>query len=84
MKDAASIAKEWNISWELNLGPSLPDLAERIERYAARLVNAERERCAGIVKESRGTGEMGQYERAYMCDAIVEKIQATRPSRKRK
>ena len=49
-------------------------IAKDIRRAIASAVRKERERCVEIVKESRGTGEMGKYERSYMCDAIVEKI----------
>jgi hypothetical protein len=80
MKDAASIAKEWNLSWELNLGPSIPDLAKRIERYAARAVKAERERCVGIVF-SAFDGLHGDFK--TMERQIIDAIQAKRPSRRK-
>lgn len=54
--------------------PDTTKLATCIRRAISSAVRKERERCVEIVKESRGTGEMGKYERSYMCDAIVEKI----------
>ena len=59
---------------------------ERIAKYHTRAITAavrkERERCVGIVSESKGSGTMGERERQYMCEAIIEKINA--PAKKRK
>jgi len=89
MKDAAAkIAdKMFQVDWD---GRALHDrpASERIIRSAIRrAVKAERERCVDIILESDTPGTPGKYERRYMLEAIVEKINtpaAKRPSRKRK
>ena len=51
---------------------------ERIARYYRRAIAAavrkERERCVNIILESDTPGTPGKYERRYMLEAIVEKI----------
>jgi hypothetical protein len=66
MKDAASIAKEFTPPGDF--GKVRRDTLERrINRYAARLVKAERERCVGIVKANTLPKYVGR-------EAIIEKI----------
>ena len=81
MKDAASIAERAeNENWDTQ------QITKAIKRYAARLVKAERERCLGIILESDTPGTPGKYERQYMLEAIVEKINTPakkRPSREK-
>jgi len=78
MKDVASIAKEFTPPGDF--GKERRDMLKRlINRYAARLVKAERERCVAIVKENTLPKYVGR-------EAIIVKINtpAKRPSRKRK
>jgi hypothetical protein len=88
MKDAASIAK---YAWTLMCG-SLGDTAEyeaeriqkAIERYAARLVKADRERCVLCVICSEDSHLSQTNEQ--MCRAIIRKINtpATKRPRRKK
>ncbi len=73
MKDAASIAERAaNENW------TTQRITKSINRYAARLVKAERERIIGIVDDEFA----GQ--RKYAAIRIVSKInQAKRPSRRK-
>ena len=73
MKDAASIAKEFTPPGDF--GKVRRDTLERrINRYAARLVKAERERCVGIVV-SAFDGLHGDFKR--MESQIIDAIQVT-------
>jgi hypothetical protein len=88
MKYAASILAMdvWmTIGEEQNGGRS--KFAARIRSAIRRAVKAERERCCGIIRESDNPGQVGPYERRYMLEVIVEKINTPatkRPIRKRK
>jgi len=81
MKDAASIAAKYRPKVGGYIGEADDHrtdlLAAAIERYAARLVKAERERCVGIVDDC---GMIG----SDASNSIINAIQAKRPSRKRK
>ena len=51
-----------------------PRLERAIRRAIASAVRDERERCVGIILESDTPGTPGKYERQYMLEANVEKI----------
>jgi uncharacterized protein (UPF0261 family) len=83
MKDAAAAKiadKMFQVDWD---GRPLHDRAAsaRIIRSAIRrAVKAERERCVKCVKTVRNSTKIGEF----VCDNIIDAIQAKRPSRKRK
>jgi methionine synthase II (cobalamin-independent) len=80
VKDAA--AKIAGEGW-YNTAEAHKALAARIRAAIRRAVKAERERCVDIILESDTPGTPGKYERRYMLEAIVEKIQAKRPSKRK-
>jgi hypothetical protein len=86
MKDAASIARYARTLMCGSLGNSANGEAVKvmkaIERYAARAVKAERERCVGIVQQKAFGGTMDQR---VTGESIIRAIStpAKRPSRRK-
>ena len=89
MKDAASIAAKYRPKVGGYIGEADDHrtdlLAAAIERYAARLVKAERKRCCGIVAQARLRNFNADRRPQFVCDDIIRAINtpAKRPSKRK-